>query len=77
MVNCTKQGNTLYTYFDKENRLYYIQSITLFIHNLIQISHSLKSTPQDERRIQLKKYLIKANKALECYRRNNPDTLYC
>ncbi|KAM3137079.1 Phosphatidylinositol 4-kinase beta [Paramecium bursaria] len=63
-------------YLDKSHKSNYINSIQIFVSCLTQLSLQLKNIPVIERDGHLKINLIKANRAIESYRRLNPENPY-
>ncbi|CAK86727.1 unnamed protein product (macronuclear) [Paramecium tetraurelia] len=73
MVNQISENQFL----EKESRSNYVNSIHRFVTCLTVLSLHLKNVPLNERQLYLRRNLIKANRALECFRRNNPGIKYC
>ena len=77
----------LFAFLDKEHKSNYVDSIHIFVKNLVQISLLLKTIPvyfqflnkiqAEDRNFQLRKFLIKGNRSLVSFRLNNPETIYC
>ncbi|CAD8099814.1 unnamed protein product [Paramecium sonneborni] len=62
---------------EKESRSNYVNSIQRFVTCLTVLSLHLKNVPLNERQLYLRRNLIKGNRALESFRRNNPGIKYC
>ncbi|CAD8177192.1 unnamed protein product [Paramecium octaurelia] len=73
MVNQISENQFL----EKESRSNYVNSIHRFVTCLTVLSLHLKNVPLNERQLYLRRNLIKGNRALESFRRNNPGIKYC
>lgn len=69
--------HNIHAYLDKEHRSNYVDSIHIFVQNLVKISLTLKTIPAEDRNLQLRMFLIKANRSLVSFRQNNPGIIYC